>query len=80
MAEPETGSPLSTREFGSRPLPAFGVGFVFAVLPAGMAVAISAIAIVFTRDANSVVSVIQDEDPEHVRTVFAAAGIELTEQ
>src|SRR3954463_12238504 len=47
MPEHQTESPLYTREFGSRPLQAFGVGLVFAVLLAGMAFAISAIAVVF---------------------------------
>lgn len=134
MIEDTDDRALYTREFGSRPLQAFGVGLVVAVLLGGVGIAFPDIGVVFVvlaaacltagilgylratkrvelmsgrvvktsmigtreydnaslvleqrgenvfvlkpRDSNSVVSVIQDVDPDHVRAVFATAGIE----
>jgi hypothetical protein len=134
MIEDPDDPALYTREFGSRPLQAFGVGLVFAVLFGSMGIAFADLAIVFMvltaicltggilgylratkrvelmagrvvktsaigtreyetsslvleqrgenvfvlkpRDSRTVVSVIQDVDPDHVRAVFATAGVE----
>lgn len=137
MIEDPADPALYTREFGARPLQAFGVGLVFAVLLCGAGIAFPDIAVVFIvlaavcltagilgylratkrvelmagrvvktsaigtreyensslvleqrgenvfvlkpRGSKSVVSVIQDVDPDHVRAVFATAGIERIE-